>query len=495
MQRTQTGRHGKGRGDHSPVHGEQRRHPREIPQEYPRHNTGIFPRTQYQRSPGDIGLDMGANMENVGRAAPQTDGYSISTQVSRHATTRDSRSYGRTQSSNTDESRFREGSFQSVFASQSSEYRQPLSFAADRFAREVAVRDFTGIARFLAENSSILVEDDTEEQYRHATLAAWKVGDMRLVASYIEKLVVLHHVRRKTLREVADYLSPLAKGNDEALRKYMDEQAALRDRFRRQAEMSVEESTPARITRAVSDLKIGEEARGLSTGLENDGSGLEERAPIRNRGVDSRQLVQEIERASNERPTKPIAGAIKHGLSDDERNPREDFDDDEFSLGRAPSFRGDSVPKAKELERVLDPSYKRLNPRESGKFFVRGRVFSMLHHSEQSGPNIGHSKWQTSVMGITIFSSIGRFIVVKEGHRYCWCIPITTYSGQGVKKRGLSRNDVDAHAIVFSTGQIPERSEGEPMLKKHPIEIIPGEKNAILAKMSRINFAKVHTVE
>ena len=41
----------------------------------------------------------------------------------------------------------------------------------------------------------------------------------------------------------------------------------------------------------------------------------------------------------------------------------------------------------------------------------------------------------------SVCSRIGRMVVVRERHGYCWCIPIRTYNYQGVAKKGLSTQD------------------------------------------------------
>jgi hypothetical protein len=69
--------------------------------------------------------------------------------------------------------------------------------------------------------------------------------------------------------------------------------------------------------------------------------------------------------------------------------------------------------------------------------------------------------------------------------------PINTYGGQGAAKRGV---DPRTHAIVFVSGTKPGRLLAESGLLENPIEVTPAP-GQTLVETSRINFAKVHTVE
>jgi hypothetical protein len=65
-----------------------------------------------------------------------------------------------------------------------------------------------------------------------------------------------------------------------------------------------------------------------------------------------------------------------------------------------------------------------------------------------------------------------------------------TYGGQGCLKRGVHAED---HAIIY-TSTYPEEFAGEGMRKK-PIKVKPYSPQHKLEPASRLNYAKVYTVE
>ncbi|KAJ5928614.1 hypothetical protein N7466_007570 [Penicillium verhagenii] len=147
---------------------------------------------------------------------------------------------------------------------------------------------------------------------------------------------------------------------------------------------------------------------------------------------------------------------------------------------------------------TLDPRYKRQS--DPRKFFRVGRVFAMLWHENaglhgtimsQRGSNLGRDytkgKYQEP-----IYSSIRRMVVIKEQKGCSWCLPITTYSGQGVAKSGVDRNK---HTVVYMRGCHPVTKVNEPKMTKEPLEVEPAKPDQKLDPMSRLNFGKVYTVE
>lgn len=70
--------------------------------------------------------------------------------------------------------------------------------------------------------------------------------------------------------------------------------------------------------------------------------------------------------------------------------------------------------------------------------------------------------------------------------------PILTYSNQGVAKPGVKAAH---HAVIYSSKRPPSKLSGEPELLNAPIQIemvFAGDK---LVPESRLNYAKVYTVE
>ena len=136
---------------------------------------------------------------------------------------------------------------------------------------------------------------------------------------------------------------------------------------------------------------------------------------------------------------------------------------------------------------------------ERSNFFFVGRVFSMVWYEPQGStrrttstylgaetvPNLGPSN---------VYTKVRRMVVVKADEGHCWCIAINTYGGQGCLKSGFRDHHVQQHAIAYKSGTTPTLLDGEPQMSKRAIAIdLIG--NHSLHFASRLNFAKVHTVE
>ncbi|KAJ5826382.1 hypothetical protein N7474_003520 [Penicillium riverlandense] len=130
-------------------------------------------------------------------------------------------------------------------------------------------------------------------------------------------------------------------------------------------------------------------------------------------------------------------------------------------------------------------------------------VFAMLWHENaghhgtilsQRGSPLGTNPFTRGKYQEPIYSSIRRMVVVKEQKGCCWCVPVTTYSGQGVAKAGVDRSK---HAVIYmhGHGNRPITSPNEPKMVKEPIEVQPSSPDQKLDPMSRLNFGKVYTVE
>jgi hypothetical protein len=70
--------------------------------------------------------------------------------------------------------------------------------------------------------------------------------------------------------------------------------------------------------------------------------------------------------------------------------------------------------------------------------------------------------------------------------------PISTYSGQACKKHGVKPAK---HGIVFETGRRPRLLPGEPELGFPPVQVRLTEPGERFAKESRVNYAKLTTIE
>ena len=176
---------------------------------------------------------------------------------------------------------------------------------------------------------------------------------------------------------------------------------------------------------------------------------------------------------------------------------------DEGSVVSGPSVlpgKADFSAKDQPDDPHLDPRYR--VPRNGGQFFVRGRVFIMLWHESVGG---NHKTGKQNNNGNTVkgrfqqqvHTEPRRFIVVRERSAYSWCIPISTYGGQGVAKAGIKNNIQarEAHSVVYASDDTPYTSpEEKNLMTKRPIEV-DLKSGHDLHRMSRLNFGKPQSVE
>jgi hypothetical protein len=142
----------------------------------------------------------------------------------------------------------------------------------------------------------------------------------------------------------------------------------------------------------------------------------------------------------------------------------------------------------------LDDSYKMRRP----GFYVPGRVFHMLW-SEPAGAGATEVTYGTMVnhLGELVYSKVRRFVVIRQGRDSCTALPISTYGGKGVGKRGITKSD---HAIIY-TGNLPQLLPTErPGREEHPIQPVairvdPDDRQNALDPMSRLDLRGVRTVQ
>ena len=89
------------------------------------------------------------------------------------------------------------------------------------------------------------------------------------------------------------------------------------------------------------------------------------------------------------------------------------------------------------------------------------------------------------------FMEIARFVVVKAKSSHSLCLRISTYGGQATTKPGINPAD---HAAVVQEGTTAARHSGENLVHE-PIEVKIEDRDVSIHAMSRINFAKIYTVE
>lgn len=106
--------------------------------------------------------------------------------------------------------------------------------------------------------------------------------------------------------------------------------------------------------------------------------------------------------------------------------------------------------------------------------------------------------WTQNSYGEWVYTKARRFVVIKANERACCAVPITSYNGQGVAKKGVTKSD---HAIIHTGRTTPSPAEaerpgrGEPSMQPYAIRVDPDVSCARLDVMSRINFAETHTIQ
>ena len=145
---------------------------------------------------------------------------------------------------------------------------------------------------------------------------------------------------------------------------------------------------------------------------------------------------------------------------------------------------------------ILYPDYKL----HSAKFFQVGRVFLVLwaDSGDKDGKVDSVVGASRNHLGQMVFSKIRRFVVVREGAKFCHALPISTYSGQGVAKPSVVKSD---HAIIYTGPEapLPRRGEfpsrGEAPMRSIPIRVNMDNASEKLDPMCRINFGGLHMIQ
>ncbi|TVY18997.1 hypothetical protein LARI1_G004116 [Lachnellula arida] len=131
----------------------------------------------------------------------------------------------------------------------------------------------------------------------------------------------------------------------------------------------------------------------------------------------------------------------------------------------------------------------------NSKYFKPGEV---LWHEPRGGDSssiTSNEPFPTgapgSKYGEQSFAKIRRFVIVANDHGHSQCVPILTYQGMGKGPQGFK---FDYHAIIYSGATPPEEFQDE-FLRNGPIQAIPKTARDKLDPASRVNYAKIYTVE
>lgn len=129
---------------------------------------------------------------------------------------------------------------------------------------------------------------------------------------------------------------------------------------------------------------------------------------------------------------------------------------------------------------------------QDGWHFKFGKVFKMLWAEPTGDGDTGGTaiSERENKFGEVFIKKVRRFVVIDKRRGHCICLPIMTYGGQGCGKRGVQALD---HAIIHTSQ--PVYVDGEPDLTKLPILVEPINPQHRLDPASRLNYAKVYTIE
>ncbi|KAH8722580.1 hypothetical protein GQ44DRAFT_711686 [Phaeosphaeriaceae sp. PMI808] len=143
----------------------------------------------------------------------------------------------------------------------------------------------------------------------------------------------------------------------------------------------------------------------------------------------------------------------------------------------------------------IDPSFY-VHPKP---FFDEGRVFAVLMN-ETAGSNATNVTDYNSNKSINaikynnnyVYTSVRRFVVVRQRHEFCYACPIFTYSGKATTKQGVRPGE---HGIAYSWGKIPQLVSGEGGMHKPPVSVVMSEAAASLNRASRIYYGISHPIQ
>ncbi|KAK5651228.1 hypothetical protein OQA88_12692 [Cercophora sp. LCS_1] len=129
---------------------------------------------------------------------------------------------------------------------------------------------------------------------------------------------------------------------------------------------------------------------------------------------------------------------------------------------------------------------------------IRGREFRQIFKvlwSEPTKSKVTETLSDTETResnGAKFYVGVGRFIVIANDEGNCTCVPIVTYQRRGCKKRGVKASK---HGIIYDKAGKPVTLPGEPPLGFDPIRAKLYHPDEKLAEESRVNYAKLVTVE
>lgn len=373
--------------------------------------------------------------------------------------------------------------------------------------------------KFIDKYPEILTENQTD--FQREAIRLQREGKYSMFRTCIQQLLLLRECSNFYEGEYEIYFDRMKKGDTLTLRDFLEKfdktsqglkaNAALAVPVQqgRRSEAQPPKSTggglsrvPAETRHAPENIRRGSGASDLpmSLGNLNLGSHYDQVHPGSYWQADERTNMPRTVTPPIEvrRPTLGSVDGVPH------RSLQSDTNSQAGDLSIVDATRLDIRGTGEEHEE-LDHRYRK-RP-DAKKFFVVGRVFAMLWHEGVGDKKGGHISQverfkverynrKRGKYNEEVFSHIRRMVVVRNRHGYCWCIPINTYNYHGVAKKGLSREDREAHSIIYMDDTKPAIDPAERnMMVKNPIAVTAANLEQKLHYMSRLNFGKVYSVE
>ena len=392
---------------------------------------------------------------------------------------------------------------------------------------EVPEGDYKACRKHLKDHPEILDETIDDSNYGKEAVQVFLNGHEGLARNCVEKGIIIHDLSSRSQEARDVYMKKLANG-DPTLLDWFDQQFA-KVWTGVKAQGNVRENQPVKEKHTASKTRTSSFGHGQRTNVTSWASqdqikeltmktkkvrideSSEPRQP-QSAGRHKEQQQPQVAEYTYDQPsgyrqtelgkipengpysTKTDKGGVRHAPE----NPRDTRHEAESQTSH-PSQRQLSIRgHGGELEDEIDDRFYRRDGRDASQFWCEYRVFALIWHTEDTGKvSLDElSEWQTKTSkGQVIRSKATRMAVVKVGGGYVWAVPINTYSGHGVGKHGFKQEHIDAHAIIYDVRSHPlEVNKYEPYMKKKPIAVDLARDQS-LHRASRINFAKVHTVE
>jgi hypothetical protein len=367
-----------------------------------------------------------------------------------------------------------------------------LTPVGQRFAR-IRVGQIKECVNFIVSEQAVLKEDP--QDYLREAVVLYRNSKTQDARACIQQALIIDHCSGLDKEDIQDYLSDLIALRKSTVNKLLSNVDKTFDAVKTKSHAStpVDETGPRHATTADRTRHIPAERK---YSLEDD----QTRRPP---SPTTSDLVNQFSSVNFNTGRSPsIPQPMPHEAAHDSRHrPATGSRASWSSAGNHSrnSLRiGDVEVRGTEGEfEPLDQRYRQR--RDKAEYFIVGRLFAILWHenmgitNKRPGPDVQFTR--DNRFGEKIFSHIRRMIVVRQRYGYCWCVSINTYGGRGLVGKNRSDAEVQSHTIVYESTSRPAMfKEEQGLMTKESIavDMVPGH---TLDKASRLNYAKVCTVE